>query len=43
MNPSFVSSKTLMWIVAPRPIIARLVQAKQGADLHTGTFVQEVF
>ena len=30
----------LAWIVAPKPIIARLVQAKQGADLHTGTFVQ---
>jgi 2-aminoadipate transaminase len=32
----------LAWIVAPKPIIARLVQAKQGADLHTGTFVQMV-
>jgi 2-aminoadipate transaminase len=30
----------LAWIVAPKPIITRLVQAKQGADLHTGTFVQ---
>ncbi len=30
----------LAWIVAPKSIIARLVQAKQGADLHTGTFVQ---
>ncbi len=30
----------LAWVVAPKPIIARLVQAKQGADLHTGTFVQ---
>jgi 2-aminoadipate transaminase len=32
----------LAWIVAPKPMIARLVQAKQGADLHTGTFVQMV-
>lgn len=32
----------LAWIVAPKPIISRLVQAKQGADLHTGTFVQMV-
>ncbi len=32
----------LAWIVAPKPIINRLVQAKQGADLHTGTFVQMV-
>jgi len=32
----------LAWLVAPKPIVARLVQAKQGADLHTGTFVQMV-
>lgn len=32
----------LAWVVAPKPIINRLVQAKQGADLHTGTFVQVV-
>lgn len=32
----------LAWIVAPKPIITRLVQAKQGADLHTSTFVQMV-
>jgi 2-aminoadipate transaminase len=32
----------LAWITAPKPLIARLVQAKQGADLHTGTFVQMV-
>jgi 2-aminoadipate transaminase len=30
----------LAWVVAPKPIIARLVQAKQGTDLHTSTFVQ---
>jgi 2-aminoadipate transaminase len=32
----------LAWVVAPKPLISRLVQAKQGADLHTGTFVQMV-
>ena len=32
----------LAWVVAPKPIILRLVQAKQGADLHTGTFIQMV-
>lgn len=32
----------LAWITAPKPLIARLVQAKQGADLHTGTYVQMI-
>lgn len=32
----------LAWVVAPAPIIGRMVQAKQGTDLHTGTFVQMV-
>jgi len=30
----------LGWIVAPEDVIARLVQAKQGTDLHTSTFIQ---
>ena len=30
------------WIVAPAEIIRRLVQAKQGADLHTSTFNQMI-
>ena len=30
----------LGWIVAPEQVIAKLVQAKQGADLHTGGLVQ---
>ncbi len=30
------------WIVAPTEIRARLVQAKQGADLHTSTFDQMI-
>ncbi len=32
----------LGWVVAPKTIITRFVQAKQGADLHTGTFVQMI-
>ncbi|MDW8327033.1 MAG: PLP-dependent aminotransferase family protein [Anaerolineales bacterium] len=32
----------LGWIIAPSDVIAKLVQLKQGADLHTGTFVQMV-
>jgi len=30
------------WVIAPEKIIAKLVLVKQGADLHTGTFVQHV-
>lgn len=30
----------LGWIVAPPDVISKLVQLKQGADLHTSTFVQ---
>lgn len=32
----------LGWIVAPADVIAKLVQLKQGADLHTSTFAQMV-
>jgi 2-aminoadipate transaminase len=32
----------LGWIVAPCEVIRKLVQLKQGADLHTSTFVQMV-
>ncbi len=32
----------LGWIVCPEVLIRRFVQAKQGADLHTSTFVQYV-
>jgi len=32
----------LGWIVAPPDVIAKLVQLKQGADLHTSTFTQVV-
>jgi 2-aminoadipate transaminase len=30
----------LAWVVAPTQVIGKLVQAKQGADLHTSTFIQ---
>jgi 2-aminoadipate transaminase len=32
----------LGWIVCPEMLMQRFVQAKQGADLHTGTFVQYI-
>jgi 2-aminoadipate transaminase len=32
----------LGWIVAPVEVISKLVQAKQGSDLHSSTFVQMV-
>src|SRR5512137_1339342 len=32
----------LGWIAAPPDVISKLVQLKQGADLHTSTFVQMV-
>ena len=32
----------LAWVVAPPEVIRKLVQAKQGADLHTSTFNQLV-
>jgi 2-aminoadipate transaminase len=32
----------LGWIVCPEALMERFVQAKQGCDLHTGTFVQYI-
>ncbi len=32
----------LAWVVAPPEVIRKLVQAKQGADLHTASFIQAV-
>lgn len=32
----------LAWVVAPPEVISKLIQAKQGADLHTSTFNQFV-
>ncbi len=30
----------LGWVVAPRPLMTRLIRAKQGVDLHTDTLTQ---
>jgi 2-aminoadipate transaminase len=32
----------LGWVVAPKGIIKKLVQAKQATDLHTSTFIQMI-
>lgn len=32
----------LAWVIAPPEVISKLVQAKQGADLHTASFTQMV-
>jgi 2-aminoadipate transaminase len=32
----------IAWVVAPKTVISRLVQLKQGVDLHTSTFSQMV-
>jgi 2-aminoadipate transaminase len=32
----------LAWIVAPKEVISKIVQGKQGADLHTSTLIQMV-
>ncbi len=32
----------LAWVIAPPEVVRKLVQAKQGADLHTATFNQMV-
>lgn len=32
----------LAWVIAPPEVISKLVQAKQGADLHTSTFNQMI-
>jgi 2-aminoadipate transaminase len=32
----------IAWVAAPREVIAKLVQLKQGADLHTSTFNQMI-
>jgi len=32
----------LGWIVCPEALMQRFIQAKQGADLHTGTFIQHI-
>ena len=32
----------LGWVIAPSQVISKLVQAKQGVDLHTATFTQMI-
>jgi 2-aminoadipate transaminase len=32
----------LGWVVGPAPVVAKMVQLKQGSDLHTSTFTQMV-
>ncbi len=39
-SKTLAPSLRLGWIIAPEAVIARLVQAKQGADLHTSNLVQ---
>lgn len=38
----FVPGFRLGWIIAPKPVLAKMVIAKQAADLHTNSFVQEL-
>lgn len=39
-SKTLAPSLRLGWIVAPEDVIAKLVQAKQGTDLHTSNLVQ---
>ena len=39
-SKTLAPSLRLGWIVAPEVVIAKLVQAKQGADLHTSNLLQ---
>ncbi len=39
-SKTLAPSLRLGWIVAPEAVIAKLVQAKQGADLHTSSLLQ---
>jgi 2-aminoadipate transaminase len=41
-SKTLVPGLRLAWVVAPLEVIGKLVQAKQGADLHSGTFNQMV-
>jgi 2-aminoadipate transaminase len=39
-SKTLAPSLRLGWIIAPEAVIAKLVQAKQGADLHTSNLIQ---
>jgi 2-aminoadipate transaminase len=39
-SKTLAPSLRLGWIVAPEAVVARLIQAKQGADLHTSDLLQ---
>ena len=41
-SKTLVPGLRLAWIVAPTEVIRKLVQAKQGADLHSATFNQMI-
>jgi 2-aminoadipate transaminase len=41
-SKTLVPGLRLAWIVAPAEVIRKLVQAKQGADLHSGTLNQMI-
>jgi 2-aminoadipate transaminase len=42
LSKVFAPGFRLGWVVAPEPVIAKLAQLKQGADLQTATFTQMV-
>jgi len=42
LSKTFAPGFRLGWVVAPAEVIRRLVQLKQGSDLHTSTFGQMI-
>lgn len=42
MSKTLAPGLRIGWVVAPEEVMERLLQMKQGADLHTGTFNQMV-
>jgi 2-aminoadipate transaminase len=42
MSKTLAPGLRIGWVVAPEEVMERLIQMKQGADLHTGTFNQMV-